>query len=483
LAAAAVGEPDYDVVVIGSGVAGLAATLEASAAGASVLLVESEGKLGGSSALSGGIIMAAGTSLQRRAGIEDTAEALYRDYMLFNQYRVEPSLARRLAEGSGPAVEWLVSLGVEFHPELMFAAEERQPRSHVPRRGGYGIVKTLAAAVAEQAAVDVALGRRVNRIITEAGRVGGVAVDGDEVRAGAVVVATGGFGANRALWSEHLPSLAAAGSSAWYIGAPGCLGDAFSFAAQAGADVVGHDRALVIPTPDFARTIEVYFPGWLVMVDRAGARRVDESTSYAVMQLAHRRHGPLFAVFDDRAKKASQPGEAPAYKQAIPGVDPKTMPSNWTEPVIDEMVAAGRVRRAPTLEDLARLLAVDPAGLVATIDRYNRDADTGRDREFEKDAKFLEDVSTPPFYGVELRLGVLCLTSKGLRIDADARVLDRSGRPIPGLYSAGECTGGVLGDVYVGSGNSYANCLVFGRVAGRSAAARGGSPDEIGPVK
>jgi fumarate reductase flavoprotein subunit len=201
------------------------------------------------------------------------------------------------------------------------------------------------------------------------------------------------------------------------------------------------------------------------------------------MQLAHRRHGPLFAVFDDRAKKASQPGEAPAYKQAIPGVDPKAMPSNWTEPVIDEMVAAGRVRRAPTLQDLARLLAVDPAGLAATIDRYNRDADAGRDREFEKDAKFLEDVSTPPFYGVELRLGVLCLTSKGLRIDADARVLDRSGTPIPGLYSAGECTGGVLGDVYVGSGNAYANCLVFGRVAGRTAAARGGSPREIGPVK
>ena len=104
----------------------------------------------------------------------------------------------------------------------------------------------------------------------------------------------------------------------------------------------------------------------------------------------------------------------------------------------------------------------------------------GRDREFEKDAKFLEEVATPPFYGVELRLGVLCLTSKGLRIDADARVLDRSGTPIPGLFSAGECTGGVLGDVYVGSGNSYANCLVFGRMAGRTAAARGDLPGGLG---
>src|SRR4051794_7259094 len=104
---------DYDVVVIGSGVAGLAAVLEATAAGSSVLLVESESRLGGSSALSGGIIMAAGTSLQKEAGIDDSAETLYRDYLLFNQYSVGPSLARRLAYGSGPAVEWLRAFGVE----------------------------------------------------------------------------------------------------------------------------------------------------------------------------------------------------------------------------------------------------------------------------------------------------------------------------------------------------------------------------------
>jgi fumarate reductase flavoprotein subunit len=88
-----------------------------------------------------------------------------------------------------------------------------------------------------------------------------------------------------------------------------------------------------------------------------------------------------------------------------------------------------------------------------------------------KDAKFLRTVDSAPFYGTELRLGILCLTSKGLRIDASARVLSRQGSPIPGLYAAGECTGGVLGDVYMGSGNSYANCVVFGRTAGLSAVA------------
>ncbi len=91
------------------------------------------------------------------------------------------------------------------------------------------------------------------------------------------------------------------------------------FAAQAGADVVGHDRALVIPTPGFGNMIEVYFPGWLVMVDRGGARRVDESTSYAVMQVAHRTWGPLFAIFDETAKKESQPGRSADLQAADPG--------------------------------------------------------------------------------------------------------------------------------------------------------------------
>ena len=79
-------------------------------------------------------------------------------------------------------------------------------------------------------------------------------------------------------------------------------------------------------------------------------------------------------------------------------------------------------------------------------------------------------VSTPPFYATELRLSLLCMTSTGLRIDADAHVIDERSHVIPGLFAAGECTGGVLGDIYVGSGNSYANCIVFGRTAGRVAA-------------
>jgi fumarate reductase flavoprotein subunit len=463
-------ERSYDVVVVGSGFAGLAAALEASAAGASVLLAEAQGALGGSSALSGGIVMGARTSVQKRAGIEDSADALYRDYLLFTQHTVSPGVARRLAEDSASAIEWLMSHGVQFHDDLVYAAEEPVPRSHVTRRGGRGIVKALVAAVRREATIDVALGRRVDRLVTAGERVCGVAVGDDEVEATAVVVATGGFGANRSLWSR-LPTLTDSHEAAWYVGAPGAQGDHLRLAIQVGAGVVGYGRGLTLATPGFAASrLEVYFPGWLVMVDRAGRRQVDESTSYAVMELAHRRHGPLFAVFDESARLAARPDQAPRYKQTIPGMPTTGVESNWTTPVIDEMVGAGRIKRANTPAELGPLIGVDGAGLAASLNRYNHAAAHGLDSDFAKEAKFLDPVLTPPFYGCALSLGILALTGEGLAIDAGAHVLDRAGTAVPGLYAAGECAGGVLGNAYVGSGNSIAACLVFGRIAGLHAA-------------
>jgi fumarate reductase flavoprotein subunit len=462
--------PDYDVVVVGGGFAGLAAALEASAAGASVLLAEAEPRLGGSSELSGGIVMAAGTSVQRAAGITDSAAALARDYLLFTQASVTPAVARALAGGTAPLVDWLIGHGVEFLDTLVYAAEEPVPRSHVTRRGGRGIVRALARALG--AGVDVALGRRVDRLVVRDGRVCGVGVGDDQVSAGAVVLTTGGFGANRALWPERLPELVDAQESAWYVGAAGALGDHLRLGPQAGAAVTGRGRGLLLATPGFAASrLEVYFPGWLVMVDRGGARRVDESTSYSVMELAHKRHGPLYAIFDDAARRAARPDRAPRYKQTIPGMPETGAGSNWTTPVIDEMVAAGRVKRAATLAGLGPLIGVDGAGLETSVARYNAGAAAGADPDFGKDPRFLDQVATPPYYGCPLRLGILALTGEGLAVDAGARVLDPAGAAVPGLYAAGECAAGVLGTAYVGSGNAIAAALVFGRIAGTAAAA------------
>lgn len=124
---------DVDVVVVGSGAAGLSAALSARQSGAErVLIAEAEGIIGGSSRLSGGLMMGAGTRYQRALGIDDDPDSLFHDYMQLNQWQVESGVVRRLAERCGPSVEWLGDLGVEFYDELVYGGDERQPRVHCP---------------------------------------------------------------------------------------------------------------------------------------------------------------------------------------------------------------------------------------------------------------------------------------------------------------------------------------------------------------
>jgi fumarate reductase flavoprotein subunit len=110
---------------------------------------------------------------------------------------------------------------------------------------------------------------------------------------------------------------------------------------------------------------------------------------------------------------------------------------------------------------------------VATVGIYNDDCAAGNDSHYGKRSDVLAPLEKPPFYATELRLSQVAVTAVGLRIDRSARVIDDLGRPVQGLYAAGECTGGVVGETYVGSGNSITNAFVFGRIAGRSAAKKG----------
>ncbi len=150
---------DYDVVVVGGGAAGLSAALAAREYGARVLLVEAGAQTGGSTALSGGAFLAAGTSVQRAAGIEgDSAQEFYEFFLAVNRWDVEPSIVRRYAMEGGPAIDWLMGHGVTFAPEEVVRGEiERVPRLH--RAGGLGA--GLAAALTRSCAehdIDIAYG-------------------------------------------------------------------------------------------------------------------------------------------------------------------------------------------------------------------------------------------------------------------------------------------------------------------------------------
>jgi FAD binding domain len=167
-------------------------------------------------------MMGAGTRYQRALGITDDADALFHDYMTLNHWDVEAGVARRLADFAGPTVEWLGDLGVEFYDQMVYGGDERVPRVHVPIGRGQAVINILHSAC-RRAGVEVALSQRVDRLLVEDGAVAGVAVAEDTITAGAVVLATGGFGSEPAKLAKYYPSAAATGWS-WYIGAGGPAG-------------------------------------------------------------------------------------------------------------------------------------------------------------------------------------------------------------------------------------------------------------------
>jgi succinate dehydrogenase/fumarate reductase flavoprotein subunit len=467
---------DVDVIVVGSGMAGMSAALEAAAAGAQVLVVEAEKTLGGASRFSSGIMMAAGTSLQRANGVDDHPDDLFHHYMLANHWDVTPSVVRRLVDALPETFEWISNLGVTFQDDLVLAGEERAPRGHLVRGRGQEIVDVLTRHVRNQPNIDVVLNQRVDRLLLTGERVCGVAVGDEVVRAGAVVLAMGGFASNKDLHEKYLP-LAAANDRFTYVADefPNA-GDIFKLVEPVGAYIEGVDRGAFVLTADFNRDAQGYLPGWLVLVNASGRRFMDEMTGYSLANPLVRAQGNrVFAVFDHASKAAATPqGTKAATKVTTPGV----ARYHWIEPVIDEAIEDGKVKVADSLSDLAELLGIPPANLVGTIERYNEDAHQQHDSLFMKKGDQMRPVETGPFYACELRLSQIGLTACGPAVDAEARVLDGGQRAVLGLFAAGECVGGVIGKVYVGSGNSIANCLAYGRIAGQNAAALAVGPSD-----
>lgn len=454
----------YDVIVVGGGGAGMSAALMAHEGGARVLLVEAGDRLGGSTALSGGVVYAAGTSVQRERGIVDSPDAAYAYSLTLNQYKVAPALVRRLCDESPPAIDWLIGLGVEFRPENLYqAGVDGVERGHRATDQGAGIAAALEAAIS-RTPVDVALRSRVDGLLRgEDGSIQGIRVDGFAIAAGAVVLATGGFGANPELLARHYPEAAAHSDWSWYIGVPECRGDALALTEPLGVELSGHNRGLLLLTPGFAKQVEPYPPGWLVYVNRDGRRFIAETTEYAVTSgvVKEQLAGECFAIFDEKSRLAAK---------APPPTPKNPWPGTWDADQLESLAGQGRLLRADSLEELAVKAGIRPSTLQTTMERYNLDCAAGSDGEYFKPAAMLRPVAAPPFYAARLRPAVVCLTSFGPRIDPDARVLRRDDRPAPGLYAAGEASGGVLGERYVGGGNSIANAIVYGRIAGSGAA-------------
>lgn len=462
---------DFDVIIVGGGGAGLAAAIEATKAGASCIVLEADTKLGGATALSAGVFYAADTSVQREAGVmNDTADAMFTYVMAVNQWALKPDIIRFICDESGPTIEWLRELGTRFIKEyLVVSGVDDVARGHSSEGAGGGIADALINA-AGALDVQTALGTRVERLLFEDGRVVGVHAGGMDLRAPVTVITTGGFGNNPEMISKHFPSAAQHGDWTWAVHdpAPFILGDGIRLGEDVGAQVVGHDSGLLLPTSGVGRFVEAFLPPWIMMVNEEGRRFAPETSSYTICGylVNEQTNAHAFAIFDDPTMV-----EASSDSSYLDPYNSGLATPTWEAETLRKRIASGHVKMANSLAELGGICGIDGAALEETAQRYNEDIAGGEDKQFFKKSKKLFSVSQAPFYAVEVKAAIIGVTGAGLDADRQCRILDTHGRPIPGLFGAGEVLGVLQGKRYAGGGFSIGPAVILGREAGRQAAA------------
>ncbi|AKL96817.1 fumarate reductase flavoprotein subunit [Clostridium aceticum] len=436
-----------DIVVIGSGGAGLSAAIEANDAGKEVIVVEKMPMVGGNTLRATGGLNAAGTSSQAAIGIEDSVASHYEDTMKGGYEKNDPELVEALTSQAAEAVEWLIELGADLS-DVGRMAGASQNRSHRPTGGapvGAHLVQVLKEA-AEEKGIEILTETTALEILTEDGEIKGIiAKDKNNneftIEATAVIVATGGFGSNTTMITEYDAALDGFGTT----NHPGATGDGISMAVAVGADLVDMVEIQTHPTvvPDNGYMItEAVRGNGAILINRDGQRFVNELGTRDVVSEAtlEQEEQTAFLFFDEGIRESLS--------------------------AIEGYIRQGFTTEADSIEELAEALGIDAENLTATVEAYNGYVAAGDDQDFGRD-DMPRSLENSKFYAIEVGPAVHH-TMGGLRINALGQVLDNEGTPISGLYAAGEVTGGVHGGNRLG-GNALADLIVFGRLAGKSA--------------
>ncbi len=440
--------PQADVIIIGAGGAGLAAAVEVAHGGLSAIVLEQNAFVGGNTLISGGAYNAAVPHIQAEQGIEDSTSLHFKQTMAGGDNEADPRLVRILVNNSGDTLRWLQSLGLEMNPNIYQVIGATHPRSNQSiKPSGHGFIEAVHnQAIA--AGVDIRLRTKAEELIVENGRVVGTVAtlpDGStaEFYGKAVIIATGGFGANVEMRTRYNSAL---GENIPTTNLPTIMGSGILMAEKLGAKTIGMDRIqlLALANPESgsvtgAVTISI---DNLIFVNQDGHRFVREDGRRDVLAdgVLAQEDALFYLINDSRIV-----GEVNEFGENI-----------------ERLVEQGRIVKADTLAELAAKLEMPAKNLEASVENFNKAVRGLTDDEFGRE-RFVQTIEVGPFYGVIRTVGVHH-TMGGLAINTNAQVLDLHARPIPGLYAAGEVTGGIHGSNRLG-GNAIPDAFVFGRVA------------------
>jgi len=444
-------DEEFDVLIVGAGGAGLVAALEAATNGASVIVLEKAKTIGGSTSYSGGVIQGSGTSVQDDYGISnDTAEKHFKYWKAAGEGIPEEKLIRTMANNSADDIEWLISHGLSFSRVYAVDTIPYIDRDLMPPRlheveGGAGAYVNKLEAEAEAAGVTIRTETPAIALVkdVEQGIVGLKASDGTtetNIRAlKGVILTSGGFDRNEEMARSFSPQHYNDLQGSLVLTPQANVGDGLVMGLAAGADLAGLGGTLAYPSVRIGRKEgEQLYPG--IWVNKYGQRFVNETAhyGYAARAIFNQEQHMVYAIFDQTTR--------------------------------DLIGGTTEYTNGSTLAELAKKIEVNAGQLELTVDKWNEDVENNEDTLFGKEVG-LATIENPDYYASEVQefnIGSL----GGLKINTKAEVIDKEGEAIAGLYAAGMVAGGYIGPYYPGSGTAINATLVFGRIAGREAAAR-----------
>ncbi len=462
-----------DVIVIGGGGAGLAAAAAVVEGGGQVIVFEKMPVLGGSTNFAEGIF-AVESVLQKKKNVGLTKDDVFKMHMAYSHWLADPRLVRVIIDRSPDTIDWLIQKGAEIDgPEAVYPDAHRT--WHTLKGYGATITKALHKTLKEKNA-RIFLQTPVKSLIKKGDRIVGVIAEGKDgntikAKAGAVIIATGGFANN----PEMLDKYTTAGPNLRPVGSIGKTGDGIKMAWDAGAasenvDLLQRGIPIVPGERGITPLIAVLSQPYL-WINQKGERFFDEGTfpfPFIGNAMARQPGQLMYLIFDNNTKNY----------MINDGIDvgagiyvPVGTKLDKLDTELQRGMDKGEVFTAESLEKLAKKIKIDSKILVATIEEYNGFCSKRHDSLFAKNPKFLQPVMAPKFYAVRGH-PMLVGTLGGIRINHKIEVLNTDNEPIKGLYAAGNCAGGMYGATYDESfttGLTLAFAINSGRIAGENA--------------